>query len=166
MHRTIHNYHLYNFKMIHPYCIAQRTLLGALWWPKWEGNPREGRHVYVWLIHFAVQWKLMQHCKATLLQQKLLEIQAWYLRHWPFREHSRKRQLPWLPSDEESAWNAGTKGDKGSVPGLGRSTGAGHGNPLQYSCLENPMDRRAWRATAHGVAKIQTLKWLSRHVCI
>ena len=41
----------------------------------------------------------------------------------------------------------------GSVPGSGRSPGGGHGNPLQYSCLENLMDRGAWRATVHGVAK-------------
>ena len=44
-------------------------------------------------------------------------------------------------------------GDVGSVPGLGRSSGEGNGNPLQYSCLRNPMDRGAWRATVHGVAK-------------
>ena len=43
--------------------------------------------------------------------------------------------------------------DTGSIPGLGRSPGGGHGNPLQYSGLENPMDRGAWRATFHGVAK-------------
>ena len=41
-------------------------------------------------------------------------------------------------------------GDPGSIPGLGRSTGEGKGNPLQYSCLENPMDRGAWQATVHG----------------
>ena len=46
--------------------------------------------------------------------------------------------------------------DIGSIPGSGRSPGGGHGNPLQYSCLENPMDRGAWRATAHRVAKSQT----------
>ena len=44
----------------------------------------------------------------------------------------------------------------GSIPGSGRSPGGGHGSPLQYSCLENPMDRGAWRATVHGVAKSQT----------
>ena len=52
--------------------------------------------------------------------------------------------------------NAGDTRDSGSIPGLGRSPGGGHGNPLQYSCLENPMDRGAWRATVHGVAKSQT----------
>ena len=47
-------------------------------------------------------------------------------------------------------------GDVGSIPGLGRSPGGGNGNALQYSCLENSMDRRAWQATGHGVANSQT----------
>ena len=46
--------------------------------------------------------------------------------------------------------------DAGSVPGLGRSPGKGNGNPLQYPCLESPMDRGAWRATVHGFAESQT----------
>ena len=49
--------------------------------------------------------------------------------------------------------NAGDVRDKGSIPGSGRSPGRGHGNPLQYSCLENPMDRGAWWATVHRVAE-------------
>ena len=54
---------------------------------------------------------------------------------------------------KESACNVG---DLGLLPGLGRSPGDGHGNPLQYSCLENPHGRGAWWATVHGVAKSQT----------
>ena len=49
--------------------------------------------------------------------------------------------------------------DLSSIPGLGRSPGGGPGNPLQYSCLENPMDRGAWRAAVHGFEKSRT--WLS-----
>ena len=52
---------------------------------------------------------------------------------------------------KESACNAG---DLGSIPGMGRSPEEGNGNPLQYSCLENLMDRGAWRATIHGVARV------------
>ena len=52
----------------------------------------------------------------------------------------------------ESACNAG---DTGSIPGSGRSPAEGNGNPLQYSCLENPMDRGAWQATIHGVARVR-----------
>ena len=51
--------------------------------------------------------------------------------------------------------NAGDIRDVGLIPGLGRSPGGGHGNPLQYSCLENPMDREAWQATVLGVTKSQ-----------
>ena len=53
---------------------------------------------------------------------------------------------------KESMCNAG---DLCSIPGLGKSPGGDHGNPLQYSCLENPMDRGAWQATVHGVTKSQ-----------
>ena len=59
---------------------------------------------------------------------------------------------------EESTCNLG---DPGSIPGLGRSPGGEHGNPLQYSCLENPMDRGAWWATVHGIAELDTSEWLT-----
>ena len=52
--------------------------------------------------------------------------------------------------------NIGETRDPGSIPGLGRSPGKGNGNPLQYSCLDNPMDRGAWWATLQEVAKSQT----------
>ena len=52
--------------------------------------------------------------------------------------------------------NVGDIKDMGSIPGLERSPGGGHGNPFQYSCLENPMDREAWWAAIHRVAKNQT----------
>ena len=60
--------------------------------------------------------------------------------------------------------NAGNAGDVGSIPGRGRSSGGGHGNPLQYSFLENPMDRGTWQSIVHRVAKSRTwLEWLSMH---
>ena len=63
--------------------------------------------------------------------------------------------------------NAGDIRNMGSLFGLGRSSGGGHSNPLQYSCLENPMDRGAWRATVLWAAKSQTqLKQLGMHRCI
>ena len=52
--------------------------------------------------------------------------------------------------------NAGDVKEVGSIPGLGRTPGGGRGNPLRYFCLENPMDRGAWQATVHRVAKSQT----------
>ena len=66
-----------------------------------------------------------------------------------------------LPAD------AGDTRDPSWIPGSGRSSREGHGNLLQYSCLENPMDRGAWRATVHGVPKGQTQqRRLSTHICL
>ena len=64
--------------------------------------------------------------------------------------------------------NAGDVRGTGLIPRSGRSLGGGHGNPLHYSCLENPLDRAAWWATVHGVSKIQTQTgvrhdWVTKH---
>jgi len=66
---------------------------------------------------------------------------------------SLKKCLPGSSDGKVSAYNVG---DPGSIPGSGRSSGKGKGNPLQYSCLETPMDRGAWYATVHGVTKSRT----------
>ena len=64
-------------------------------------------------------------------------------------------RLPWCGGSVVKNPPA-SAGDVGLIPGWGRSPGGGNGNPLQYSCLENPMDRGAWPATIHGAAKSQT----------
>ena len=67
-------------------------------------------------------------------------------RHWASQVVLMVKNLP---------ANAEDIRDAGLIPGSGRSPGGGHGNALQYSCLENPMDRGAWQATVHGVARNQ-----------
>ena len=69
------------------------------------------------------------------------------------RERERKRQRERLPQWLRCKASACNVGDTVSIPGLGRSPREGNGNPLQYSCLENPMDRGAWLSTVRGVAK-------------
>ena len=95
-------------------------------------------------------------------------LSIWETQHWLFKAPGSQAshiffmkplsiQLPWrlrrqsLPATQET-WVR----DLGSTPELGRSPGKGNGNPLQYSCLENPMDGGAWRATVHGVPKSRT----------
>ena len=80
---------------------------------------------------------------------------------WVRKFPCRRDRLPTpvflgFPGGSEGRESASNVGDLGLIPGFGRSPGRGHGNPLQYSCLENPMDRGAWWATVHGVAKSQT----------
>ena len=67
--------------------------------------------------------------------------------------------LPWWISGKESACNEGVAKDIGTIPGSGRFPWGEHGHPLRYSCLENPIDRGAWRAIVHRVAKSRT--WLT-----
>ena len=76
-------------------------------------------------------------------------------------------RLPQWLSGKESTCNAGVGGGAGWIPGSGRSPGGGHGNPLQNSCMENPMDRGAWWATVHRVAQSQArLKRLSMYAYV
>ena len=83
-------------------------------------------------------------------------------RNWPVL-FQRAFQVALLVKNPPA--NAGDIREVGSIPGSGGSPGWGHGNPLQYSCLENLMDRGAWWATVQGSAKSQTrLKWFSMHV--
>ena len=70
--------------------------------------------------------------------------------------HAHINMLPVFPGGSDGQVSACNMGDPGSMPGLGRSPGEGNGNPLQWSCLENSLDRGAWGAIVHGVAMSQT----------
>ena len=70
--------------------------------------------------------------------------------------HCRSPSIPGFLMAKKEKETACNVGDPGSIPGLGKSPGEGHGNPLQYSCLENPMDRGAWWSTVRGVTKSWT----------
>ena len=99
------------------------------------------------IIHFELIFEYgVRKCSSFSLLQVVDQLS---------RHHLLKR-LSFLHCGSEvkaSAYNAGILG---SIPGLGRSPGEGNGNPLQYSCLENPIDGGAWWATVHGVTNSQT----------
>ena len=107
--------------------------------------------------------RLQEHCKDITKR-----IQSTWMT--PFVYLSRcihSDGLPWWLSSKDSTCTTEDAGDVCSIPGLGRSPGGGHGNPLQYSCLGNPMDRGAWQATVHRVTNSQTRqKRLSMNACI
>ena len=77
---------------------------------------------------------------------------------WKLEKSRIQLGFPGGSDGNDFTWNAG---DLGSTPGSGRSTGEGNGNPFQYSCLENSMDRAAWQATDHGVAESDTTEQLT-----
>ena len=80
-------------------------------------------------------------------------LNKYLLNEFTFRSHIQELRITGGSDGKEPACHVG---DPGSIPGSGRSPGEGNGNPLQYSWLENPVDRGAWRVTVHGVAKSQT----------
>ena len=102
---------------------------------QWSGSKLRNKYVktaYVHPVHF------------TYMQSTSCKMPGW-------RKHKLESRL--LGEVKVSASNAG---DPGSIPGLGRTPGEGNGNPLRYSCLENPMDWGAWWAAVHGVTKSRT----------
>ena len=102
-------------------------------------------------------WGLIEKKKSTYFSSRLAwssaghEDTRTYTRSLVFDCEHIDLGFPGVLVSKESACNAG---DQGSIPGLGRSPEEGNGNPLQHSCLENPMDRGAWWTTVHGVARV------------
>ena len=134
--------------------ITQRNAKLPLWsllWVELHGSLRVSRE------EFSLVWEVRESFrKVVTLGQKSKEATS--------RKHSVYAIVLFFlafrgqfsSAGKESACSAG---DPGSIPGSGRSPGEGNGYPLQYCCLENSMDRGAWRATVHGVTRSQT--WLS-----
>ena len=119
------------------------------------------QHFFDWAKEYSTAASKIGICDLLPLLFYLLcsELSSWV---WKVLWESlciTNLDFPGLPGGSDSKESACSAGDSGSIPGSGRSPGEGLSNPLQYSCLENPMDRGAWWATVHGVT--QSWTWLS-----
>ena len=110
-----------------------------------------------------ISWEKIRKAPSTMPDKLyVLDLIVAVIYFWPPCEKNTG-----FPGDSGVKNLLANAGHVGSTPGSGRSPGRGHGDPLQYSCLESPMDRGAWQATVHEVAKGWTwIKWLSTHICI
>ena len=101
---------------------------------------------------FDAEWQVRFHCLGSGVSRHPRDGETERHRHQDLF-NALAHVIMGFPGGSDAKESACNAGDPGSIPGWGRSPGGGHGNPLQYSCLENPMDRGAWRATVHGVAE-------------
>ena len=107
-------------------------------------------HLPKWLVTEHLQTQYVQNNSVSFSLILLLCLSS------PFPYWQPLIPASYFPHGSASKESGCSAGDPGSIPGLGRSPGEGNGNLLQYSCLENPMDRGAWWATVHGVIKSWT----------
>ena len=118
---------------------------------QWLLHPGNCKNVWLRLPGSSVSKRICLQCRKPRFDSWVGKI--------PWRRHRLPTPVflgfPGSSDSKESAWNAG---DLGLIPELGKSPGGGHGNPLQYSCLEKPTDRGTWRTTVYRVAKSRT--WL------
>ena len=124
--------------------------LGSI--PGLRGSPGEGKGYPLQYSGLENSMDCIVH-EVTKSQTRLSNFHIMLLMNRISALKRRGSRLLWWLNDKESTSNAGDTGDAGSIPGLGRFPGEGHGNPLQYFCLGNPTDRGAWQARIHGVTK-------------
>ena len=100
-------------------------------------------------------WEFVVYQRKAVSQQQALQV-TYARREEGNQSYGKENLWPSSANVKELRANAGDLRDAGSIPESGRSPGGAHGNPLQYSCLENPLDTGVWRATVHGVAQSWT----------
>ena len=122
--------------------------------------------VVEWFINFFFTRKWLHLTSDTVHHLEYFRVSPPFLKETLMFSCLTFYDFPGSSAGKESACQCRRPRSMGSIPGLGRSSGGEHGNPLQYSCLGNSMDRGAWRATVHGVAKSRTCLSNRAHISI
>ena len=123
-----------------------------------QSSSVRGREWCVLCSSWRSQFKHTELCFSTT--PITLQNHLWnFIKRHITRKHPIAKDFPSDSAVQNLPANAGDVGDMGSIPGLGRSPGGGDGDPLQYSCLENPMDRGVWPAMVHRVHRV-TKSWM------
>ena len=119
--------------------------------PEWNST------IVAWEFASKVIFSLPRKIKKSFSRHFAFVIMESYVPYWASQVETVVKNSP---------ANSGDMRDPGSIPGSGRSPGGGHGNPLQYSCLKNPVDRGALWATVHGIAQSNMTKVMRMRTCI
>ena len=129
---------------------GRRSLVGCSPWGRWGSDTTERQDSLFTFMHWRRKWQPLQY---SFLEHPR-DGGAWWAAIYGVTQSLT--QLKWLSSSRVVKKLPTSAADLGSVSGSRRSPGGGHGNPLQYPCLGNPMDRGAWRAAVRGAAKSRT----------
>ena len=135
-------------KFLHKYHGVKHASVLKAFTSDWDLNPTKTHGLPTKKTHLVSRPNeaqvLRSHHGKNPVRDKVID------KKWIYLERNTLYRLPRRHGGKEFAFKAG---DAGSVPGSGRSPGGGHGNPLQYSCLQNSVNRGAWWATVHGITK-------------
>ena len=112
--------------------------------------------IYIQYAHLCIHEFTKYSLNPSYVPSGVLEATQIYYFHSILYEYQVLGSFPGVSVVKNPCANAGDAGDSGSISGSGRFPGEGHGSPLQYACVENPVDRGAWQATVHRVTKSST----------
>ena len=142
--------------------FIQQILVEPLsWWTIAIDYHHYENTLKVWYINWvSVEYSYIQLVLVIFIRNTFKRAYLVLITFWKIRPSSLHiKEVLWASQVvlvvKNPATGAGDSRDTGSIPGLGRSPGEGHGSPLQYSCLVNPMDRGTWQATVHGLQRFR-----------
>ena len=156
------------------YSYLENSMEGEAWWETVHGAAKSQtwltEHTYIFihsLLHtpqlYSALWKIETMRLPIFILPSFAKMHRILTTFIICINEKTEAHISFISIGSDGKASAYNTGDLGLIPGLGRSPGEGNGNPLQYSCLENPMDGGSWEATVHGVTESQTTERLHFH---